>query len=271
MSTPPAWPPPPPTPPPPVPPGPPGAPPYPMAPVKKTSSAVPIVIILIVVFFGGIFVLGIVAAIAIPAFLRARMSGNETAAISTLRTMTSAQAAWASTHGGGFTAPQCLGVPASCGDPSATSFLPQDIASLETRSGYHFNFVLRPGATAAPAAASEFAADAAEEAPGVAPPGAPSDAEVRAQLERFATPDTGATPDSAAAAATPQGPTPDDGQPADAGGFVYWAVPATPGTTGNRGFCVDETGVVLEYRHDVLFTPPTDAQPRCPENGRPLR
>ena len=247
-----------------MPPGVPGAPPYPVAPVKKTSSVVPIVIVLIVVFFGGIFVLGIVAAIAIPGLLRARMSANEAAAINTLRTMSSAQATWAATHGGAFTTPRCLGAPASCGDAASTSLLPSEIASLETRSGYRFDFVLRPGTDAAPGADGEPAADAADEAPGLAPPGAPSDAEVRAQLEQFATPDTGAAP------AMPPAAMPDAGQPADPGGFVYWAVPATPGSSGNRGFCVDETGVVLEYRQDELFQPPTEAQPRCPENGSPL-
>jgi hypothetical protein len=48
-------------------------------------------------------------------------------------------------------------------------------------------------------------------------------------------------------------------------------VPSTPGTTANRRFCIDETGVVLEYERDVPFTAPTDAQPRCPDTGRPLR
>ena len=98
MSTPPTWPPPPPPPPPQPPPGPsPAAPPlYAPAPPPKKSSAVPIVVILIVVIFGGIFVIGIIAAIAIPGLLRARMSGNEAAAIGTMRTMVSAQTAWAS-------------------------------------------------------------------------------------------------------------------------------------------------------------------------------
>ena len=49
-------------------------------------------------------------------------------------------------------------------------------------------------------------ATAAEETPGVSPPGTPSDAEVRAQLEQFSTPDTGATPAApmTAAAAAPR-------------------------------------------------------------------
>jgi hypothetical protein len=48
-------------------------------------------------------------------------------------------------------------------------------------------------------------------------------------------------------------------------------VPANPGVSGNRRFCVDDTGVVLEYAIDAPFSPPTYAQRHCPENGTPLR
>lgn len=238
-----------------------------MAPPPKTSAAIPIAIILIVVFFGGIVVLGIVAAIAIPSFLRARIGANEASAIGAMRTMVSAQVTWASSHTGRYAAPSCLGAPASCGDAAASSYLMPEIASLEPRSGYDFGFLLRPGADEAQAAAgSEAGAVAtAEEGPGASPPGAPSDAEVRAQLEQFSTPDSGAMPVAPAAQ-----PTPDFGQPPDPGGFAYWAVPSNPGSSGTRRFCADETGVVLEYPADALFTPPTEAQPRCPDTGRPL-
>ena len=59
--------------------------------------------------------------------------------------------------------------------------------------------------------------------------------------------------------------------PADPGGFAYWASPSNPGVTGNRRFCVDETGVVLVYDLDAAWTPPSDDQPRCPDTGRPLQ
>ena len=72
------------------------------APPPKKSSAIPIVVILIVVIFGGIFVIGIIAAIAIPGLLRARMSGNEAAAIGTVQTMVSAEVAWATDTAGGL-------------------------------------------------------------------------------------------------------------------------------------------------------------------------
>jgi len=265
MSTPPTWPPPPPPPVPQAPPVVPGAPQsFVPAPPPKKSSAVPIVVILIVVIFGGIFVIGIIAAIAIPGLLRARMSANEAAAIGTMRTMVSAQIAWAATHGGRFGAPSCLAAPASCGEPAAPSFLMPEIAGLGPRSGYDFGIVLRPGADDA---RTETGSTAAEETPGASPPGTPSDAEVRAQLEQFSTPDTGAT--APAPVTTPQ--PPHVGMPADPGGFAYWASPSNPGVTGNRCFCVDETGVVLQYDLDALWTPPSDDQPRCPDTGRPIQ
>lgn len=250
-----------------MPPAVPGRPPhYAPAPPPKKTSAVPIVVIVIVVAFGGIFVLGIVAAIAIPALLRARVSANEAAAIGTMRTMASAQVAWAATHGS-FGAPSCLGAPASCGEPAAPSVLMPEIAGLGPRSGYDFGFVLRPGVEDARTGGSaERAVAAADETPGISPPGTPSDAEVRAQLEQFSTPDTGATP--AAPVTAPQ--TPQFGMPADTGGFAYWATPSNPGVTGNRRFCVDETGVVREYGLDDTWTAPSDDQPECPDTGRPI-
>jgi hypothetical protein len=239
---------------------------------------VPIVVILIVVVFGGIFVIGIIAAIAIPALLRARMSANEAAAIGTLRTMTSAQTAWAATHDGRYVSASCLGAPSACGDAQSTSFLTPEIASLQPRSGYDFGFVLRPGADEAmPDDGTQDGASAAAtgDAPGVSPLGAPTDAEVRRQLEQFSTPDTGAapaTPDADAAPVTPA-PKPDRWPPAssDRGGFAYWASPSNPGVTGTRRFCVDETGVVREFGPDDAWSAPTDDQPRCPDNGRPLQ
>ena len=114
------------------PPGYPGAAPYgQMPPPPKKSSTAPIVVILIVACVGGLFVLGIIAAIAIPAFLRARMSANEASAVAAMRTMASAQVAWLSAHDGQPALPSCLGEPASCGDPQASRFLDPEMASLQ--------------------------------------------------------------------------------------------------------------------------------------------
>jgi type II secretory pathway pseudopilin PulG len=180
-----------------------------MIPPKKSLSPILIVVIVIAAVFGGIMVIGIIAAIAIPGLLRARMTGNEASAIGALRAMSSAQAVWISTHNGRPALPSCLGDPASCGDNPSTRYLDPEIASLATRSGYEFGFVLRPGG--------------------------------------------------------------EEQAPADAGGFAYWASPTTLGSTGNRRFCVDETGVVREYGRDAAWTPPSDAEPHCPDSGRPLQ
>ncbi len=85
----------------------------------------------VVVFFGGIFVLGIIAAIAIPGFLRARMSANEVSAIGD-----DADDGERPGHLGQHARralraqPSCLGAPASCGEPEASSVLMPEIASL---------------------------------------------------------------------------------------------------------------------------------------------
>jgi prepilin-type N-terminal cleavage/methylation domain-containing protein len=47
-------------------------------------------------------IIGIIAAIAVPGLLRARMSGNEASAIGSLRTINSAQAAFSSSCANGF-------------------------------------------------------------------------------------------------------------------------------------------------------------------------
>ena len=46
-------------------------------------------------------IIGIIAAIAVPGLMRARMSGNEASAIGSLRTIMSSQATFASSCGGG--------------------------------------------------------------------------------------------------------------------------------------------------------------------------
>ena len=47
-------------------------------------------------------IIGVIAAIAVPGLLRARMSGNEASAIGSMRAINSAEAAYSSSGGGGF-------------------------------------------------------------------------------------------------------------------------------------------------------------------------
>ncbi len=53
----------------------------------------------------AVAIMGIIAAMAIPGLLRARMAGNEAAAVGSLRVVSSGQTGFAASCGGGFFAP----------------------------------------------------------------------------------------------------------------------------------------------------------------------
>jgi len=93
-------------------------------------------------------IIGIIAAIAIPSLLRARVSANEAATISDIRTMVSAQAAYES-RAGSYGMPECLAAPAQSGcltnyPAGQPSFLDPVIASLSPRHGYGWDFAHGP-------------------------------------------------------------------------------------------------------------------------------
>ena len=83
-------------------------------------------------------IIGIIAAIAVPGLLRARLSGNEASAIGSVRTFSSAQTTFSFTCGGnGFASSlAALATP----PPSSTAFVPPDLAT-GTKSGYGFGIV----------------------------------------------------------------------------------------------------------------------------------
>jgi len=86
-------------------------------------------------------IIGIIAAIAIPSLLRARISANEAAAEGDSRTVSSAQVAYASSNRGAYgTTLACLGSPGTCGFPSTvTQFLDSQIGTggVVTKQGYN--------------------------------------------------------------------------------------------------------------------------------------
>jgi prepilin-type N-terminal cleavage/methylation domain-containing protein len=59
-------------------------------------------------------IIGIIAAIAVPSLLRARVSANEAAAIGDTRTIISAEAAYHSTNSGFYGSITCLSNPSNC-------------------------------------------------------------------------------------------------------------------------------------------------------------
>jgi prepilin-type N-terminal cleavage/methylation domain-containing protein len=85
-------------------------------------------------------IIGIIAAIAIPALLRARLSANESATIGDIRTWISAEAAYHGANAGFYDSnPVCLINPNGCiATYSATgpNFIDSQLASLSTKSGY---------------------------------------------------------------------------------------------------------------------------------------
>jgi prepilin-type N-terminal cleavage/methylation domain-containing protein len=82
-------------------------------------------------------IIGIIAAIAIPGLLRARMSGNEASAIGSVRAVNSAQETFAASCGGGGFAGSMQALATGVG--LVPPFLPPDIAAASVapgKSGY---------------------------------------------------------------------------------------------------------------------------------------
>jgi type IV pilus assembly protein PilA len=117
----------------------------------RQSSALLIAAIVIVVFLFLIFMIGIIAAIAIPSLLRARISANEAATIGDTRAVISAQVAYSTANSQQYDTIECLITPSSCiPGYAATSptFLDATFAN-PTRHGYSFQLVPGPAPSAA--------------------------------------------------------------------------------------------------------------------------
>lgn len=125
-------------------------------------------------------IIGIIAAIAVPGLLRARMSGNEASGIGSIRTISSAQSTYASSCGaGGYAITMAaLSLPPTAGGPS---FIAADLAAATAaataKSGYFFAIQNGPTGVvvttaantcngAATAAMTEFFATGAPATPG---------------------------------------------------------------------------------------------------------
>ena len=86
-------------------------------------------------------IIGLIAAIAIPSLLRARISANESATIGDIRTVISAQATYQSANGGWYDSNlTCLNAPAAGCIPNyptnAPNFLDSQLVNTTAKSGY---------------------------------------------------------------------------------------------------------------------------------------
>ena len=103
-------------------------------------------------------IIGVIASVAAPGLLRARMAGNEASAIASLRAVNAAQAIFAASCGGGFYAPTlaALATPPSDG---GDGFIGTDLnADPSTKSAYTITLTGGAVATGAPASCNGVAA-----------------------------------------------------------------------------------------------------------------
>jgi hypothetical protein len=109
-----------------------------IAAAATVSSGATTVIVVGVLVLVLIAFIGIVAAIAIPGLLRARMAGNEAVAIGQLRALTSAETSYAMGNRMLFDRQECLLRPSDCiAGYSGPAFLQE---RLDQKSGYQFAF-----------------------------------------------------------------------------------------------------------------------------------
>ena len=96
-------------------------------------------------------IISIIAAIAVPGLLRARMTGNETSAIASLKVTTSSQVAYSAACGNGAYAATYV-VLGTAPAPGGEGFISLDLGSSATpqKSGYNFTLAGGAGSAAGP-------------------------------------------------------------------------------------------------------------------------
>ena len=108
-----------------------------VAAATSASGATTVIVVLLLVFVGGL-----IAAVGIPALVKALSAGNEASAIASLRAFNSAEMSYARGNRLLYDRPDCLIHPSDCiAGYSGAAFMPE---RLERKRGYRFVFY--PGA-----------------------------------------------------------------------------------------------------------------------------
>jgi prepilin-type N-terminal cleavage/methylation domain-containing protein len=100
-------------------------------------------------------IIGIIAAIAVPGLLRARMSGNETSAIGGMRAINTAQVNYSSACGTGGYAPDLTVLAVGPAMDMTNPFLSNDLTAMATPSKSGFVYGMGPGMGNAALAAAD--------------------------------------------------------------------------------------------------------------------
>ncbi len=104
-------------------------------------------------------IIGIIAAIAVPGLLRARMAGNEASAIGSLRAINSAQSTYAASCGSGFYAPTLTNLALAPTVAAGDGFIGPDLGSDPSlKSSYSVSLTAGAAAAGAPASCNGAAA-----------------------------------------------------------------------------------------------------------------
>ncbi len=104
-------------------------------------------------------IIGIIAAIAVPGLLRARMAGNEASAIGSLRAVNSGQSTFAASCGTGFYAPSLVRLAAPPTVGGGDGFIGTDLSTdPSVKSSYTITMTAGAAAAAAPASCNGAAA-----------------------------------------------------------------------------------------------------------------